>query len=171
MHISITARHLKLTAGLADYINRKVERLQKYLNTLVNAQVKLDVEKYRHTTEIILHSGGNIFKAKQTGPDMYATVDLVIDKLESQLRKHKEKLKSKHIPSVRTLATSIYPKMPELNYEFYSESVKALSISQAVSVFLSSNRKFMLFLNPNTGKINLIYKKENGNPAIIEPVL
>src|SRR3989338_3437498 len=95
MRISITARHLELTQAIVDYVQKKVERAQRYFDHLIWAQVIFSVEKHRHIVEIVVHASGTTLRAKEEAGDLYASIDLAMDKMDSQLKKYKEKLKSK----------------------------------------------------------------------------
>lgn len=91
MQIKITARHLKLTDAINDYATKKVEKAQHYFNNVVNAQVILSVDKFRQMAEIILHTGHtgskSIFRAKEVSENLYAAIDLAMDKIDKQLKK------------------------------------------------------------------------------------
>jgi putative sigma-54 modulation protein len=93
MNISTTARHYDLPPGLKDYAESKVQQLKRYFDHIVNAHVVFSLEKYRHKVEITLHVNGRDFVGVEESDDMYVSVDRSIDKLESQLRRHKDKIK------------------------------------------------------------------------------
>ena len=179
MKLSITARHLKLTDGLAGYVTKKIERLEKYLDSIVDGHIRMGVEKYRHTIEVIIHSGGNVFKAVATGGDMYSAADVAAGKLENQLRRYKEKIKKRRLPSRRTLLPGrrkaapaeeeAYVESMQEVIEFMPEPVFAALPAQAADQLRAEKRKYMLFLNPETDRVNLIYEGENGKYVIVEP--
>ena len=93
MNISTTARHYDLAPALKDYAEGKVQNLKRYFDHIVNANLIFSLEKYRHRVEITLHVNGRDFVSIEESDDMYAAVDGSVDKLESQLRKHKDKIK------------------------------------------------------------------------------
>ena len=93
MNISTTARHYELAPALKDYAEKKVLHLDRYFEHIVNAQLVFSLEKYRHRVEITLHVNGRDFVSTEETDDMYASVDKSIEKLERQLRKHKDKIK------------------------------------------------------------------------------
>jgi putative sigma-54 modulation protein len=93
MNISTTARHYDLAPALKDYAESKVQNLKRYFDHIVNANLIFSLEKYRHKVEITLHVNGRDFVSIDESDDMYAAVDRSVDKLESQLRRHKDKLK------------------------------------------------------------------------------
>ncbi len=95
MNISTTSRHYELPAALRDYAEGKVENLKKYFDHIVNARLIFTLEKYRHKVEITLHVNGKDFVGIEESDDMYVSVDRSVEKLERQLKKHKEKIRSR----------------------------------------------------------------------------
>jgi putative sigma-54 modulation protein len=95
MNISTTSRHYELPPALKDYAEGKVQNLKKYFDHIVNARLIFSLEKYRHKVEITLHVNGKDFVGIEETDDMYVSVDRSIEKLERQLKKHKEKIKSR----------------------------------------------------------------------------
>ena len=94
MQINITGHHVELTEALNEYVRSKFVRLERHFDNITNVQVTLSVEKQRQKAEADLHvAGGEIF-AQAEQEDMYAAIDSMIDKLDRQVIKHKEKMKS-----------------------------------------------------------------------------
>lgn len=91
MQVNISGHHLDLTDALRDYVHSKLERLERHYDQISNVQITLSIEKERQKSEAILNvKGGQIF-ADTEHDDMYAAIDLMVDKLDRQLLKHKEK--------------------------------------------------------------------------------
>lgn len=96
MQINITGHHLDITDSLRAYVDEKFERLQRHFDNVTNVHVILSVEKAGQKAEATVHvNGGDLF-ADCTKEDMYAALDGLIDKLDGQIRKHKEKLTDHH---------------------------------------------------------------------------
>ena len=96
MQINLTGHHIEITPALRDYATSKMERLERHFDHVTNLHVILSVEKLRHTAEATMHiNGGNLF-ADATHEDMYAAIDALVDKLDRQVKKHKEKLTDHH---------------------------------------------------------------------------
>jgi putative sigma-54 modulation protein len=79
---------------LKEYSHDKLARLEKYLDAVIDAEVVLTVEKFRHRAEVLIVSDGLKIKAEEETEDMYAALDMVVDKLEKQIKRHREKLKT-----------------------------------------------------------------------------
>lgn len=96
MQISITGHHLKVTTALRNYVEKKFERLTRHFDHVINIHVVLTVEKLIHRAEASLQVRGNKIFADANNDGMYAAVDALVDKLDRQIVKHKEKLKDHH---------------------------------------------------------------------------
>ncbi len=96
MRINVTGHHVELTDPLRNYVNEKFERLERHFDHVTDVHVVLSVEKLRQTAEATMHiSGGKLF-ADNTEEDMYAAIVGLTDKLDRQLKKHKEKITVHH---------------------------------------------------------------------------
>ncbi len=96
MQLNITGHHVDITDSLRNYIEEKMQRLERHFDHVTNVHVILSVEKVRQKAEATLHiNGANLF-AEATDEDMYAAIDAMIDKLDRQILKHKEKLTDHH---------------------------------------------------------------------------
>lgn len=176
MQANITARNIKLTKDLAEYVNRKINRLTKYVRNIVNADVKLTVEKYRHIAEIIVNAEKNVFTAKEVSDDMYAAIDLVMDKLERQVIKFRERRKEHHKGRDEEAELSIFSRFWDSDScEGMSEitaikqiHVKPATCGQAIDDLKSQNTSFYVFLNEDTNKLNILFKRENNSFGLLE---
>src|SRR5476649_381325 len=101
MQINVTARHLRLTPAINEYVQKKVEKAKRFLDHLIWAQVVLDISKQRHKAEIIIHAAGHTFTAKEESVDLYAAIDLASDNIDEQLRRYKERHKERRPESRR----------------------------------------------------------------------
>ena len=96
MQINLTGHHTDITPSLRDYVESKFERVERHFDNVTNVHVILSVEKERHKAEATIHvRKGNIY-AESEHEDMYAAIDTLIDKLDRQVKKHKEKLTDHH---------------------------------------------------------------------------
>jgi putative sigma-54 modulation protein len=96
MQVNLTGHHVDITDPLRSYVGEKFERLERHFDQVTDVHVVLSVEKLRHTAEAtVLISGGKLF-ADNTEEDMYAAIDGLTDKLDRQIKKHKEKTTDHH---------------------------------------------------------------------------
>jgi len=108
MQLNVTGHHLDITTPLRDYVSQKLERVERHFDHVTNVHVILSVEKLRQKAEATIHiSGGHLF-ADAEDENMYAAIDAMTDKLDRQIKKHKEKIKDHH----RSEAVSIKHSQP-----------------------------------------------------------
>ncbi len=91
MQLNISGHHVDLTPALKDYVHEKFQRLERHFDHISNCQVTLEVEKVRQMAEATMHVIGGEIHAKAENTDMYAAIDALVDKLDRQILKHKEK--------------------------------------------------------------------------------
>ena len=91
MQLKISGHHIEITEALREFINKKFNKLMSHSDSITNAQVTLTVEKTRQMAEANIHIKGADIVASSEHQDMYAAVDLLVDKMDRQLLKHKEK--------------------------------------------------------------------------------
>ncbi len=94
MQINLTARHLDITDAIRNYVQSKFERLERHFDHMTNVHVILSVEKLSQKAEASFHVSGHDVYADSEHEDMYAAIDGLIDKLDRQVLKHKEKMKN-----------------------------------------------------------------------------
>ena len=96
MQIDLTGHHVDITESLRDYVETKMEKIERHFDNVVDVHVILGVEKLRQKAEATLHLSGSKIYADDTQEDMYAAIDGLVDKLDRQVKKHKEKTKDHH---------------------------------------------------------------------------
>jgi len=94
MQINLTGHHVDITDSLRDYVGTKFEKLERHFDHVSNVHVILTVEKLRQKAEATLHLNGADVFAESVQEDMYAAIDSLVDKLDRQVKKHKEKTKN-----------------------------------------------------------------------------
>lgn len=112
MQMNITGQHIDITPALRDYVNDKLGRIERHFDHVTNAHVVLCVEKLRNMAEATVHISGAKLFADAEEEDMYAAIDALVDKLDRQIKKHKEKL-TNHRNTADTLKTQPADQVPE----------------------------------------------------------
>lgn len=177
MQVTVTFRHMETSEALKAYADEKLDRLKKYIDEPIVAQVYLTVEKkIRHITEISLTAKGVTIKAAEATHDMYAAIDAVVDKLERQVKRYKERIKA-HKPSVHSGRTAKKSVVEAESIEAQQEpvvirsetiSVKPMSVDEAVMQMDLMHKDFLVFTNAGNDDINVIYRRKDGNFGLIE---
>jgi putative sigma-54 modulation protein len=96
MNLTISGHHLEVTPAIRDYLSAKLERVKRHFDQVINVSVIMQVEKLVHKVEATLHVKGHDFHARSQDADMYAAIDLLADKLDRQVVRHKEKTSNLH---------------------------------------------------------------------------
>lgn len=171
MKIIVNGRHLEVTPALKSYAEEKIGKFEKYLSNITEAVVTLSVEKYRHKVEVLLKANGVMIQAEGITGEIYSSIDEVVEKLEKQVKKYKEKLVSHRKGENKASAVPTAP--------FYEEGtiikkkrfdMKPMSPEEAVMQMDLLDKDFFVFANDTSGDINVIYRRKDGNYGLIEPV-
>jgi putative sigma-54 modulation protein len=96
MQLSVTGHHIEVTDSLKNYVSTKIEKIERHFDLVSDIHCVLTVEKQRHTAEATLSVNGGTIFADSTDEDMYAAIDSLVDKLDRQVRKRKEKMVDHH---------------------------------------------------------------------------
>ena len=177
MQIQITAKNINITEAIRNYTNKKLSKLDKYLNKPLDINVLLEVQKNVHLVEILARGSGVILKGRESSEDLYASIDLAMDKIDRQLIKYKEKLKNKKF------LEKDYEEPFKLNVfdvDSFDEDLpkviitksmpaKPMNVEEAVMQMDLLNKFFFVFKNANSSEINIVYKRDDGNIGLIEP--
>lgn len=175
MKVTVTGRNVNITNSLRNNIESKMEKLEKYFNKEAEAQVTLSVEKERQIMEVTIPLSGSVLRAEEATADMYTTMDRVVDKLDSQLRKHKTKLEKNRINNYATIRFDNIPtyEKPEEDESKIVKTkrfaVKPMSNEEAVLQMELVGHNFFVYANDETNEVNVVYKRKDGNYGLIEP--
>ncbi len=96
MQLNVTGHHVEMTDSLHNYVESKMEKLERHFDHVTNVHVILSVEKQRQKAEAKFHISGAELFAEAVNEDMYASIDALVDKLDRQIKKHKEKITNHH---------------------------------------------------------------------------
>jgi putative sigma-54 modulation protein len=178
MRITFNFKNFDPSDHLRKYAKDRFGKLAKFTAGTPDAelQVNLEVEKFRHIADIVL-TGKNVhISAREDSEDMYSTVDLVWDKLEAQMRKIRDKDKS------RRKGGSDSPRMDGGSFEDDAEakrklviqktddfSPKPMIVEEAAMQLESTDNEFLVFLNAESERINVIYRRKTGDFGLIDP--
>lgn len=178
MRINVTFRHMETSEPVRNYVEDKLPKVKKYIDEPVEAQVVLSVEKIRHKVEVTLTAKGITIKATDETADMYAAIDGVLDKLERQLKRYKDKIKQ-HKPAggrERQVQKTVYAAQsideghaePSI-IKTDSFQVKPMSVDEAVMQMDLLEKEFLVFTDSSSEEINVVYRRKDGNYGLIVP--
>lgn len=106
MNLNISGHHVDMTNALHEYVASKMERIERHFDHVLDADVVLEVEKLRHKAEVTMQLRGATLHAEAVKEDMYAAIDSMVDKLDRQTLRHKEKACDHHNRSARHIDMS-----------------------------------------------------------------
>jgi putative sigma-54 modulation protein len=171
----ITGRNIDITDAIRATVDKKMSRLDKYFQNEMMATVTLNVEKLRQIVEVTIPISGTIVRAEESTDDMYTSIDKVIDVLERQIRRHKEKLKDKK----HTRETIRFENIADLPVDDVEEEGKVVKVKrfplkpmdeeEAILQMELLRHAFFVFRNGETGEVNVVYKRKDGHYGLIEP--
>lgn len=173
MKIKIIGKELKITEAMNDYVEKKLDRIDKYFED-AEADVTLKTEKNEQIAEICVLANGEKYRAVTEDKDLYASIDKDIDILEGQIRKMKtKKEKMMREGSLKTMEVSD-DKLAEISNEIIKTSyyeIKPITPEDAVLELKEKpTHNFLTFINVETGKVNVIHKLKDGkNYGLVEP--
>lgn len=173
MKIKITGKELKITEAINDYVEKKLDRIDKYFEE-AEAEITLKTEKNQQIAEIYVLANGEKYRAVTEDKDMYASIDKDIDILEGQIRKVKtKKEKMMKDASIKTMEI-VDDKIAEIQDEIIKTSyyeIKPITPEDAVLKLKEKpSHNFFVFINVETGKVNVIHKLKDGkNYGLVEP--
>jgi len=172
MNIIVTGRHLEVTPALKSYAEEKLKKFDRYLSQITEATVTLTVEKYRHKAEVLLKANGVLIQAEGVTGEIYSSIDEVVEKLEKQVKKYKEKLVSHRKGEGKTIATASVATERESGKIIKKKrfDMKPMNPDEAAMQMELLDKNFFVFSNQTTGEINVIYRRNDGNFGLIEPV-
>lgn len=172
MEIQLTAKQLKITPALREYVQQKMGKVQKYFDHIVWGQVFLFVEKRSHKAEMIAHAPGQTFRVLATATDLYSAIDLASDKIDAQLKKHKERIKSRHKPKTSDIMTEAIPFAETADFVFtiVRQPVEPMTPERAAATMDSSERQFLVYLDKETDQIHVLFRREDDSFGIVHPI-
>ena len=175
MKIKIIGRGIEITDGLRQAVEDKLSKLEKYFVPDTEIIARLSVEKDSQKIEVTIPVKGTIIRAEEESSDMYATIDLVLETIERQLVKHKNKLVDKK-KSYKELFTSEFI---DADYEDEEETIKIVKSKkfgikpmdpeEACVQMDMLGHNFFVFLNSETDEVNVVYKRKGNTYGLIDP--
>jgi len=172
MQINVTFRHIDHSDELKEYIHDRFSKLKKYSDTPMNVNVVLTGEKFRKSAEVVITGDGIRAAAKQEHDDLRAAIDLVLDKIERQLKKFRDKFKTRrHSTTTPPPSPSDSEAVEEAEQVIIIKKInpKPMSIEEAADQLQISGMDFLAFINAETNRVNVIYWRKDGSLGLLEP--
>lgn len=174
MQTSVTFKNLDPSETLRSYVADKLDRFDRLLDNPAEANVVLSVEKFRHIAEINIAGDRLNIIGKEETIDMYSAIDMVLDKLEKQIKKSKQKIRERRSGSkAKNLVIAQAPNPPEDETERHIKikhiDYKPMDVEEAVLQMDLLNDSFLVFTNARSDKVNVLYRRKDGHYGLIQP--
>jgi putative sigma-54 modulation protein len=161
---------MEVTAALKEYVEKRLGKLDKFLDNLGEAQVTLTVEKETHRIEVTIPINGMILRGEESTGDMYASIDQVVEKLEKQIEKYKGRLVRRFGKPVSERAAAVPSDNGEPEVVRTKKfAFKPMAVEEAVLQMNLLGHNFFVFSNAETEQVNVVYKRKKGDYGLIEP--
>ena len=185
MKLVIHGKNIEITDAIREYVHQKIEKAVSHFQNITNeVDVHLGVAKNpristKQSAEVTIYANGSVIRAEESSESLYASIDLVADKIARQLRKYKEKRQDQktqtpdEIIVEPTLVTDLIgDRTPELPSEVVRTKYFAMppmTLAQAQEELQLVGHDFYMFRNAETGEINVIYERNHGGYGVIQP--
>ena len=177
MQTSVTFKNIDPSESLKSYVQDKLNRFDRFLDNPAEANVVLSVEKFRHIAEINITGDRLKINGKEETNDMYSAIDMVLDKLEKQIKRSKEKIRDRrgNRGAVRTGEIVGFAETAAPEEEGEGEIIirtidyKPMDAEEAVMQLDLADDNFIVFTNARTDEINVVYRRNDGHYGLIQP--
>lgn len=188
MKLVIQGKNIEITDAIRDYVNQKIEKaVNHFQNITTEVDVNLSVARNprinsKQAAEVTIYANGAVIRAQESSEDLYASIDLVADKIHRQLRKYKEKIQHKkthaqpktgvivhEAPVAEDLIGDRTPELPDQVVRMKYFAMPPMTIDEALEQLQMVDHDFYMFCNVKTGEINVIYERNHGGYGVIQP--
>ncbi len=182
MHFNIRGENIEVTEAIRAYVEKKVTKLTKYFNETPNSEVHVNLKVYNNeqSIEVTIPMKGLLLRAEERHLDLYAAIDLVVEKLERQIRKHKTKVNrkmrekgaEKYLFAALESEANVAVATEEDELELVRTkrfNLKPMDSEEAILQMNMLGHSFFVFTNAETNITNVVYRRKDGRYGLIEP--
>ncbi len=191
MKLVIQGKNIDITDAIRDYVQQKIDKaVNHFQNLTTEVDVHLSVARNprinpKQTAEVTIYANGTVIRAEESSEDLYASIDLVADKIARQLRKYKERRQDKNkvvgkptelpnevndeLPIVSDLIGDRTPELPSEVVRTKYFAMPPMTIDEALEQLQLVDHDFYMFRNAETGEINVIYERNHGGYGVLQP--
>ena len=186
MQIIFSSKHVEVSQALKQYAEAKLGKLERFFDHVQEVYVKESMLRNQHIIEVTLKADGTLLRAEERSPDMYTSVDLVVDKLERQLKRYKDRfitrtrdslggLKPQQVTPAPVPAEASAEEMAQEQTAYIVRTkrfaIKPMDPEEAAMEMEMIGHDFYVFRNSENDEINVVYRRRDGNYGLIEPVV
>lgn len=181
MHTSVTFRHMNTSEALKQHAVEKTTRMDKYFDDAADAHIVLSAERYLHKAEVNINAHGVVICANEISNDMYNSIDRSMEKIEKQIKRYRDKLvklrpkdgaklkmRFKLLEAGGETNLDTTPDLPPTIIESKEFQARPMMLGEAVMNMDLMHNDILVFLNPKTDQVNILYRKKNNKYGLIE---
>ena len=176
MRITITGKNIQISDYLYSTVEKQVKKLEKYFDSETAANIMMSIQRNRHTVEVTIICGPEVIRAADVTGDMYASVNNALKKIERRIIKHRTRIShglrsdAFHDESP-VFGDTIEPEeLKERNVVKVKHfDLKPMTVDEAILQLELLGHSFYVFTNGNTGDVNVLYLRNDGDYGLIEP--
>ncbi len=176
MKISFTGRHFEITKAIKNFAKEKLGNHLRFMDDIMEVHVVLSIEKYRHIAEITVSGKRATFVGKEETQDMYSSISGALEKIQKQAKRRKKKFTTRkrkgrtlsaHSESAGAYEEDTEEDVPRIVRES-RQAAKPMTVEEAVLQMETSKRNLIVFTNSRSKRINVVYRRDNGDFGLIE---
>lgn len=170
MRITVRGKNMDVPAALKDYVEKKVGKMERYIEGPLTAQVTVNIERDRHIVEVTMPLDGMLVRGEEEAQDLFSAVDLVIEKIEKQVEKYKTRIHARRSRPVSSRPEAVVedlfePRIVRLKHF----PMKPMAVDEAIMQMNLLGHGFFVFRNAETELTAVVYKRKDGNYGLLEP--
>ena len=174
MKIKITGKGMNVSDYLRGVVQKKAEKLGRYFKPETEMTVTLSIEKNRHIAEVTVPVDGILLRTEEATGDMYSSIDAMLKKLERQIRKHRTRLGRRLHEDAFATEAAVYEdvdveEVAPILVRSKKFSIKPMDVEEAMMQMELIGHSFFVFRNAESGEVNVLYARNDGNVGLIEP--
>ena len=175
MQTSVTFKNLDSSDTLRSYVQEKLDRFDRLLDNPAEANVVLSVEKFRHMAEINISGDRLTIYGKEETIDMYSAIDMVLDKLEKQIKKSKQKIRERRSGGkarnrdLLAEEANLPEEESERQIKIKHIDYKPMHVEEAALQMDLLDDNFLVFTNARSDQVNVLYRRKDGHYGLIQP--
>ena len=187
MQIIFTSKHVEVSPALKQYAETKLGKLERFFDHVQEVHVMESMLRNQHIIEVTLKADGTLIRAEERSPDMYTSIDLVVDKLDRQLKRYKDrfitrtreslggmKMQEATAPAGLPMAAPVEEEGEEATSTIVRTkrfAIKPMDPEEAAMEMEMIGHDFYVFRNSESDEVNVVYKRRDGNYGLIEPIV
>lgn len=174
MKFTVRGKNIEVTPALRDYLEKKSEKLARYFDDEMTVQAVLSVERQQQTIELTCFVGSIVLRSVEKNADLYAAIDISVDKIVRQIHKYKTRLakRFKKTGGFHVDAEPLAEPVQEATIKIERRKhfmIRPMDVEEAVMQMNLIGHDFFMFFNAQTETMNVVYRRKNGTYGLIEP--